>query len=77
MQEKGYYNIVIQIKYFYVNDIAIEVCRQLVKERTCESFVKVYVAPHSKNAAINTSTPTLESIIFYPDNYDIYNGKER
>ena len=70
MQEKGLYDIITQLKHYYGNDVAIDVCKEFVPNNDCEVLVRVYI-PNATRAP-NEGIKTLESIIFNPDNYDIY-----
>ena len=74
IQEKGYYDIIVQLKYYYGNDIAIDFCKQLVQNSNCDLFIRIYIPQRTRGE--NEEIPSLDSIIFYPDNYEIYKGRE-
>ena len=70
MQESGLYDIIKLIKYYYGNDVAIDICKGFAQNSDCELLVRVYIPTASRSH--NEQIITLESIIFNPDNYDIY-----
>ena len=76
LQETGYYSILIQIKYFYGTDIAISFCETFIQSKDCEIVVKIYIPASARSIHETDSSETFESIIFYPDNNEIYKGKE-
>ena len=43
LQEQGYYDIIIQLKKYFGDDIAIEFCIEFTKSNQCEEVVKVYI----------------------------------
>ena len=45
LQESGYYQILAQIKYHIGEDIAIDVCKDLVKSIHCEEIIRIYIPP--------------------------------
>ena len=50
LQENGYYEIILQVKITFGDDIAIDVCKQLVQTNDCEIVVKTYMTgSHSMN----------------------------
>ncbi len=77
LQSNEYYNMLELIKIFYGDDIAIEMCKELVKSNHCNSIIQLYM--QTKNNAReykidnNFQRPNLEYIIFNPNNYNIYN----
>ena len=78
IQNSGYYEIFLQIKYYYGDDVAIATCKELVQSNDCDYLVKVYF-PSRKNYIIAIKyyqnqkvKPTLEHIIMNPNNYNIY-----
>ena len=50
MQEVGYYDVIVQIKYVLGEDIAIEFCKNLVQSNHCEQLVKIYIPPKQSRA---------------------------
>ena len=70
LQEKGYFELFEQIKHYYGNDIAIEFCKELIKSADCEQVIRIYISSISRGK--DEEIISLESIIFNPDNYDIY-----
>ena len=50
LQENGYYEIILQVKMTFGDDIAIDVCKQLVQTNDCEIVVRTYMtSSHSMN----------------------------
>ena len=74
MQKTGYYDIIVKIKIYYGVDIAISFCKEIIKSEDCDILVRVYVPCRSRGE--NEEIKALESIIFYPGNYNIYKGRE-
>ena len=74
LQEKGYYNILIEIAFYFGKDIAIALCKEFIKSSDCETLVRIYFPSRSNGE--NTEIKTLESIIFNPANYDTYKNHE-
>ena len=70
LQEKGYYDIIVEVKRYFGKDVAIEICKGLVSSGDCEQLVRIYIPNTSRGD--DEGMKTLESIIFNPDNYDIY-----
>ena len=75
LQETGYYDIIVQIKYYYNEDIAISFCKEIIKSEHCDILVRIYIPCRTRGE--NEGTKPLQSIIFYPDNYNLYKGKEQ
>ena len=76
MQQKGYYDIIAQIKEYFWDDVAIEFCKELVQSNDCEQLVKIYINIPGKTRGQFKETKKLTSIVFYPDNYNIYKDNE-
>ena len=74
MHESGYYGLITQIKYSYGTDIAISFCKEIIKSEHCDLLVRIYI--HCGTRGENEETGPLTSIIFNPDNYNLYKGKE-
>ena len=67
------------IKIYYGNDVAIAMCKELVKSNHCDSIINIYMPTQNKARAIqqngidnNFKRPNLEYIIFNPINHKIY-----
>ena len=43
LQEKGYYDIIQSVKVYFGDDIAIDVCKELVQNNHCEDVVRIYM----------------------------------
>ena len=43
LQEKGLYNIIKEIKSYFGDDIAIDVCKSFVETIHCEDVVRIYI----------------------------------
>ena len=46
LQENGYYDIILQIKIYLGDDVAIEVCKQFIATYDCDIIVRVYMDSH-------------------------------
>ena len=75
LQENGYYDILMQIKLYYGDDIAISLCKNFIKSEHCELLVRVYI--HIKVRGPGEDKPSLRIIIFNPDNYNFYKDKAK
>ena len=77
LQSNEYYNMLELIKIFYGDDIAIEMCKELVKSNHCNSIIQLYMQTQNNAREYkidnNFQRPNLEYIIFNPNNYNIYN----
>ena len=73
LQEKGYYNLLVEIKRYYGKDVAIDVCREIIQSKDCETLIKIYIQNGSRGHGEDMKT--LEFIIFNPDNYELYKDK--
>ena len=76
LQTNEYYNMLELVKIFYGNDIAIEMCKELVKSNHCNSIIKIYMQTHRARGIQQNeidNRPNLEYIIFNPKNYNILN----
>ena len=45
LQEKGLYDIIVEIKVYFGNDVAIDVCKSFVETNHCEEVVRIYMNP--------------------------------
>ena len=43
LQQTGYYEVIIEIKFALGNDIAIDFCKEFVQSQDCEQVVKIYM----------------------------------
>ena len=77
MIEKGYYTLLEQILTYYGVDVAIDICEGIAKNGDCETLVRVYIPKGGRGSETldNGPKPTLEYIIFNPDNNDLYNNE--
>ena len=71
MQEKGYYDLLGIIKYYYGYDIAIDFCLSLVETNDCEVLIRIYIPSRSRGDSGGGQKPTLDSILQDPDFYEI------
>ena len=72
LQEKGYYDIIAQVKYHYGDDVAIDLCKGIIPSIDCKEMVRVYIAPNkvrpnNNDEDENQTRPTLEIIVFESD----------
>ena len=49
LQEIGYFNLIQEIKLFYGEDIAVDVCEKLVDNNNCEAVVRVHMIDNGKS----------------------------
>ena len=86
LQEKGYYDIILAIKTYFGDDVAIDFCQELVQSNNCEEVVRVYTATQSPAPDTDGSepqyappyiNPEVEEEIFerIKSNYDITTSK--
>ena len=47
LQETGYYDIMQSIKLYFGDDVAIDICQELVHSNDCETIVRVYMTSGS------------------------------
>ena len=60
LQEKGYYDLIEEIKNAFGDDIAIAVCKELVQSNDCEIVVRIYMVTHDPSPPpINWNEPSL------------------
>ena len=74
MQEKGYYDIIVEIKFYFGTDVAIAVCKEFVHSDDCGRLVRIYIPNRVRGD--NEIIKKIESIIFNPDNYNVYKNNE-
>ena len=70
MQENGYYEIILEVKHYYGNDVSISICKEMIKSADCEEVVRVYI-PNAAGRGVGEAK-TLENIIFNPEYSKIY-----
>ena len=49
LQETGYYDIILSVKLYFGDDVAIDICQELVQSNDCESVVRIYMTNPSSN----------------------------
>ena len=50
LQEKGYWDIIYNIKKYFYDDVAIDICNKLTESpRDCEEVVRIYMITPSEN----------------------------
>ena len=47
LENTGIYNIIAEVNSNYGNDVAIELCMQIVQSYNCQDVVRVYIGPPS------------------------------
>ena len=60
LQEKGYYELIQEIKNAFGDDVAIAVCKELVQSNDCEIVVRVYMETHN---SFDWNEPSLDEKI--------------
>ena len=86
LQESGYYDVILQLKIYFGNDVAISFCQEIVESSDCERIVIVYmpskyIKPHNplildeiiNNLKIKPSDEFLEKINNLIGQYDELN----
>ena len=43
-KEKGLYELLVEVKSYFGNDVSISICKQLVATSDCETLVRVYIS---------------------------------
>ena len=77
LEVQGYYGLIQGSKTVFGNDVAIEVCKELVQSSDCETVVRVYMTsesggggPHKAPAYINPEIYE-EILVYFENNYNI------
>ena len=47
LQEKGFYELLVEVKSYFGTDVSISFCKQLIKNSGCETVVRVYISPNN------------------------------
>ena len=47
LQEKGLYDLLVEIKSYFGADVSISFCKQLVKAGDCDTIVRVYISTNN------------------------------
>ena len=47
LQEKGLYDLLVEIKSYFGTDVSINFCEQLVKNGDCDTIVRVYISTNN------------------------------
>ena len=45
LQEKGLYELLVEVKLYFGTDISISICKEMVKTYDCEEIVRIYISP--------------------------------
>ena len=69
LQEKGYYDILVQVKSFYGIDVSIEICKSFIPSVDCDQIVKIYinVGGRARTRGGESETETLENLVLIPE----------
>ena len=70
LQETGYYDIILSVKLYFGDDVAIDVCKELVQSKDCEIMVKVYITG-DKIPIPSIDIQIYKQILEYLEKYDI------
>ena len=62
LQEKGFYELFAEIKYFFGDDVSISFCKDLFPTRDCENVIRVYI-PSKTRADRPYEEVNLEQIV--------------
>ena len=46
LQEKGLYDLLVEVKTYFGTDISISFCKELIKSIDCDTVVRVYISPN-------------------------------
>ena len=75
LQEKGYYDIIQAVKIYFGNDVAIDVCKELVKSNQCDIVVRIYMTTETTTPDIDGSGPQHAPAHINPEAYEkIFNA---
>ena len=69
LQEKGYYDIIQSVKIYFGDDVAIDVCREMVQNNHCEAVVRVYMIDQTPARDMNGNGPKYAPIHIKPEPY--------
>ena len=64
LQEKGYYNVIQEIKNTFEENVAIIVCKQLTKSNDCEIVVRVYMTSEGEGSGAIIGTGGIDTEIY-------------
>ena len=56
LQSTGLYEVLVQVKYYFGNDVAISLCKEFVLSYDCEQIIKTYISSPSKAPSIRKRT---------------------
>ena len=62
LQEKGIYELLVEIKRYLGNDVSIDFCKQLFPTKDCETVVRVYI-PNGVRPDNPGDKKTLEQLV--------------
>ena len=82
LQDEGFLDILLQIKINLGGDIAISMCKEIVKTQQCETIIKIFnpsgsrsINPGEDNINNNKNNKSLKEILFEEKNLQILNKK--
>ena len=67
LQEKGLYDILMNIKYYFGDDVSIAFCKELIKNQNCETVIRIYIS-----SRVRGELPIEESIMNIAQLIDYY-----
>ena len=67
LQETGLWDVILNTKYFYCEDVAIDICKVLTRSSDCEIVVRVYMTEPSQNNCPNNPLQTMKKILIIRD----------
>ena len=47
LQEKGLYDLLVEVKSYFGTDVSISFCKQLVQNSDCDTIIRVYISTNN------------------------------
>lgn len=69
LQEKGLYDLLAEIKYYFGNDVSIDFCKELLKSSHCEIVIKVYIPSKTRKSREGEPEEEKKDIVQIIDEY--------
>ena len=56
LQSNGLYEVLMEVKYYFGDDVAIALCKEFVQSNDCEKIIRTYIPSQSKAPSIRKRT---------------------
>ena len=63
LQEKGLYDLLVEVKSYFGVDVSIEFCKELIKSYECETVIRVYISTNCPGEHRQTNIKNPNQII--------------